>query len=731
MASLEKLAIRGIRSFDDKQISVIEFFTPVTVIVGHNGSGKTTIIECLKYATTGDQPPNTRGGAFVHDPKMANEKEVKAQVKLRFTAANDNSMLVVRNLSVTLKKNGAMTMKTLESILALADSSGSKRGVISTKCAEMDAEIPHLLGVSKAVLENVIFCHQEDSYWPLSEPSALKKKFDDIFEATKYTKALDSIKALRKDRVADLKAEKERLEALSREKQHADKIKSRVSDMTGTISAKQMEYDELKKQYEYLVKANAKFYESATKFREIYVKIDNLNEKKAHYQEELASARENLQELSGTDEELADRLQNFDENVAKQRQRCRVQNQKLQDVNDELAAARKAHVDLMNEQGRLESDEKTQEQRIADRESSIRDISAKYQIKGFDHSPLSREQIQDFIVKLGDLRRRQHSETNRLQGENKAKNDEYNEKSRHLHTELQGFKQQKLSIRDRVANHQSNITRTQDEVDRAQVLDSELHALRADMEEKEHRIESIKADLRAGKYEERLAEVTAKGRNLDTKREELNIELGALSRQSDARARLNLTRTELKNRTSELKNLLEFNNPKFRKLVGLDAQPDSMERDLERVVGEKEREHIDLEKESNIASKNLQAAESNLSNLKSQVKSKQNEIKVLDKKLKDGLSEGDANNVGDAISDANKEISTRNEELGKSAGAHELYKRLLQVGKTKKCCPLCTRSMNDQEIVVYDRSVSTPTADTRLHHDASDTGQRQHQEILP
>ena len=60
-----------------------------------------------------------------------------------------------------------------------------QRGVISTKCAEMDTEIPHLLGVSKAVLENVIFCHQEDSYWPLSEPAALKKKFDDIFEATK------------------------------------------------------------------------------------------------------------------------------------------------------------------------------------------------------------------------------------------------------------------------------------------------------------------------------------------------------------------------------------------------------------------------------------------------------------------------------------------------------------------------------------------------------------------
>jgi DNA repair protein RAD50 len=137
MASLNKLAIRGIRSFDDKQIAVIEFFSPVTVIVGHNGSGKTTVIECLKYATTGDQPPNTRGGAFIHDPKMANEKEVKAQVKLRFHAANGTRMLVVRNLSVTIKKTG-LTMKTLENILALADSNIEKGGKVRQKLCIFD-----------------------------------------------------------------------------------------------------------------------------------------------------------------------------------------------------------------------------------------------------------------------------------------------------------------------------------------------------------------------------------------------------------------------------------------------------------------------------------------------------------------------------------------------------------------------------------------------------------------
>lgn len=198
-----------------------------------------------------------------------------------------------------------------------------KRGVISTKCAEMDAEIPHLLGVSKAVLENVIFCHQEDSYWPLSEPAALKKKFDDIFEATKsvslnihappsltsassrYTKALDNIKALRKERLADLKAESERLESLAREKTHADKLKDRIKDMNEDIAARTREYENLRAAYEQQVRSNQILHDTSSKFRESYVKAEQLTQRRDQYQEELNLARENLQEIEGMSVVLA------------------------------------------------------------------------------------------------------------------------------------------------------------------------------------------------------------------------------------------------------------------------------------------------------------------------------------------------------------------------------------------------------------------------------------------
>ncbi|KAI0771249.1 hypothetical protein BD413DRAFT_604552 [Trametes elegans] len=695
MAHVSKLAIRGIRSFDDKQISVIEFFSPVTVIVGHNGSGKTTIIECLKYATTGDQPPNTRGGAFVHDPKIANEKEVKAQVKLRFFAANGARMVVVRNLSVSVSKNGTLKMKTLESILAASDENTDrigKRGVISTKCAELDAEIPHLLGVSKAVLENVIFCHQEDSYWPLSEPAALKKKFDDIFEATKYTKALDNIKALRKERMADLKAETERLQSLLREKEHADKLKTRIGEMNTLIASLTSEYEQLRAAYDQQVRSNQHLNETGSKFREIYMKVDQLNQRKEQYKEELNLARENLQEITGTDEELNERVRTYDTHIMRQKQRRTVEEGRQQDTEDELAEARSEHVRLVNVQGQLLAEEQAQVQRIADREELIRDIASRHHIKGFESSQLERDQVIQFISTLNDAKRRQNVETDKLQ-----------------------------------STLQTRVTSAERDVDAARLLTSRLADLNADIEEKRRRLERAREDIRNASHEEKIAEKNTKGRSLDLRRDELNAELRTLSLQADSRAKLDLHRAQVRAKETEIKTTLEVCNPKFRKLVGVDARAETMEQELDRLSLEKEREQSELETQAATASKNLQAAQTSLASLRAQAKAKQDDIKSLDRRLQAGLKDGEYDGtVNDAIDAANKEIGVRNEDLGKSAGSHDVYKRLLQTGKSQKCCPLCVRGMNPQELDKFEKTVteamkkSTPEAIKNLQLELQD-----------
>jgi DNA repair protein RAD50 len=187
MASINKLSIRGIRAFSPERDETIQFYSPLTMIVGSNGCGKTTIVECLKFLSTGSLPPGSRSGqSIVNDPTMTDSTEVKGAIKMKFTNKAGKSCMVARSLMIA-RKRSKMEFKQLDGTIKMTNEFGEEVS-LSHKCSDLDKHIPELLGVSAAILENVIFCHQEDSSWPLQEGATLKKKFDDIFDSTRYSK---------------------------------------------------------------------------------------------------------------------------------------------------------------------------------------------------------------------------------------------------------------------------------------------------------------------------------------------------------------------------------------------------------------------------------------------------------------------------------------------------------------------------------------------------------------
>lgn len=154
-------------------------------------------------------PPNAKGGSsFVNDPMMTDCTTVKAHIKLRFQNRSDQTCVAVRSLQVT-KKKAKLEFKQLDSVMRTTNQHGEKVS-ISMKCSDIDRIIPENLGISPAILENVIFVHQEDSSWPMQESGTLKKKFDEVFESTRYTKALEALQKSKKEFIArskDLKAD--------------------------------------------------------------------------------------------------------------------------------------------------------------------------------------------------------------------------------------------------------------------------------------------------------------------------------------------------------------------------------------------------------------------------------------------------------------------------------------------------------------------------------------------
>lgn len=230
-AMCKQLLIKGIRAFAPDHDHVITFPKPLTLIVGSNGAGKTTIIECLKMGSTGELPPSARSGqAFIHDPKVADATEVKAQIKLRFQNSIGKPFVVIRSFQLVQKSGGKLEKKDLDQIIQMVDENTGEKVSLTKKCADINAEVPILMGVSKAILENVVFVHQEDSSWPLGEGAVLKKKFDDIFSATKYTKALEQIRKLRVEQVGEIKDAKGKCETLRVRKDHAIKLTATRDD---------------------------------------------------------------------------------------------------------------------------------------------------------------------------------------------------------------------------------------------------------------------------------------------------------------------------------------------------------------------------------------------------------------------------------------------------------------------------------------------------------------------
>ena len=110
-----------------------------------------------RYGTTGSAPPSSdKGKSFVHDPKVSGVTEVKAQLKLRFKNYGGQRMVVVRSMQLTQKPKTS-TFKQMDGVIRTRKDNGENTSY-THKCGELDKAVPMMIGVSKAVLESVVFC---------------------------------------------------------------------------------------------------------------------------------------------------------------------------------------------------------------------------------------------------------------------------------------------------------------------------------------------------------------------------------------------------------------------------------------------------------------------------------------------------------------------------------------------------------------------------------------------
>ncbi|OLN84343.1 DNA repair protein RAD50 [Colletotrichum chlorophyti] len=702
MSKIDKLSVQGIRSFGGSR-ETISFYTPLTLIVGYNGSGKTTIIECLKYATTGEQPPNSKGGAFVHDPKLCGEKEVLAQVKLAFTSTGGLKCVATRSLQLTVKKT-ARSLKTLEG--SLVYNNNGERTVISSRVAQMDEFIPRELGVSRAILDYVIFCHQDESLWPMSEPAALKKQFDQIFEAMRYTKAIDNLKLLRKKQGEELTKLKifEEQDRINKEK--GDRAEKRSMALQNDIEEARDKCDALSVEMEELQEQIREKHEQANSYLGIVNDLKFKRDQLAYREGAIADIKMTLEELPDDDDHLEHALAQYEERMSRFQEEADQNKAQYAELQRDLTQSRKDLSSKLAEQGKHQSDKDKYERQLQYRKELVRDAAELHGFRGYD-GDLMDSQVKAFTDRIQKFLADKKRDLERVQKENARELDDATTEI----TKLEGRKatatQNRVFAKQRSNAIDKRVNVLQMDINRLEIDEGAKAVLDSQFEDVEGRLRKANESLASADFDAQLQQENEKLWQLESENEKLGRELIECTRLASERAQLDLRKKELSDRKRKLDTLTSTWKPKLDAHVGTTWQTDTLEAQFYDTLKRQNKVVADARQKRDSAKDKRQKIDFQLKSAKDAGFKKTEEAQRCKKVVVDALQ---TVRDGATIEDYEEEVKLHEDDVEAFTtdislldALADYYRGCQKTLQEKNKCRLCDRQFDDKQNVAKSR----------------------------
>ncbi|KAL6053169.1 hypothetical protein STEG23_025345, partial [Scotinomys teguina] len=686
MSRIEKMSILGVRSFgiEDKDKQIITFFSPLTILVGPNGAGKTTIIECLKYICTGDFPPGTKGNTFVHDPKVAQETDVRAQIRMQFRDVNGEVVAVQRSMLCS-QKSKKTEFKTLEGVITRRKH--GEKVSISSKCAEIDREMISCLGVSKAVLNNVIFCHQEDSNWPLSEGKALKQKFDEIFSATRYIKALDTLRQVRQTQGQKVKECQTELKYLKQNKEKACEIRDQITSKEAQLASSQEIVKSYENELEPLKNRLKEIEQNLSKIMRLDNEIKALDSRKKQMEKDNSELEQKMEKVfQGTDEQLNDLYHNHQRTVREKERRLVDCQRELEKLTKEARLLSREREELLVEQGRLQLQADRHQEHIRARDSLIQSLATHLELDGFERGPFSERQIKNFHELVRERQEREAQTASQLLNDLTEKEalkqkqiDEMRDKKTglgrmiELKTELLTKKQSELR------NVKNELQMLEGSSDRILELDQELTKTERELckSEENSSVETLKAEVISLQNEK--ADLDRSLRKLDQEMEQLN-------HHTTTRTQMEMLTKDKTDKDEQIRKIKSRHSDELTSLLGYFPN----KKQLEDWLHSKSKEINQTRDRLATLNKELASAEQNKNHITNELKKKEEQLSSYEDKLFDVCGSQDFESD---LGRLKEEIEKSSKQRAMLAGATAVYSQFITqlTDENQSCCPVCQR----------------------------------------
>uniref|UniRef100_A0A8C0GYI4 RAD50 double strand break repair protein n=1 Tax=Chelonoidis abingdonii TaxID=106734 RepID=A0A8C0GYI4_CHEAB len=643
-----------------------------------------TIIECLKYISTGDFPPGTKGHSFVHDPKVANETDVRAQIRLQFRDVTGELIAVQRSMVCT-QKGKKTEFKTLEGIITRTKH--GEKVSLSSKCAEIDREMISALGVSKSVINNVIFCHQEDSNWPLSEGRALKQKFDEIFSATRYIKALETLRQVRQKQSLRVKECQTELKYLKQNKEKAREIQDHLSNREAQLAASKENVKSIENQLDPLKNRLAEIEQNLAKVVRLDNEIKALDSRKRQMEKDNQDLQQKMEKVfQGTDDQLRDMYQNHQRTVKEKERRLTGCQRELERASKECQRFNREKSELLVEQGRLQLQADRHQQDIRTRDSLIQTLAALLELDGFERTPFNERQINNFHKLVKERQEREVETASQLMREFAEKEtmkqkqiDEIRDKKTGLEKtiDLKSDIQDKKQVELKNVKYELNLL--EESSDRILELDQELIKAERELDkaEKNSNVEAL--ELEVQKLQNERANLDKVLQKLDQEMEQLNLHTKTITQ-------MDMFRKDKVDKEEQIRKIKSRHTDELTSLLGYFPN----KKQLEDWIHAKTREINQTRDKLAQLNKELASAEQNKNHISIELRKKEEQLSNYEDKLFDVCGSQDFDSDLYKLQD---EIEKTSKQRAMLAGATAVYSQFITqlTDENQSCCPVCQR----------------------------------------
>nr|XP_012221947.1 PREDICTED: DNA repair protein RAD50-like [Linepithema humile] len=695
MSKIRRLSLRGIRNFgDDNEDSLIRFSCPLTLILGPNGTGKTTIIEALKYATTGEYPPGSdKGKSFIHDPVLATTGSVRGVVKAEIVDATGNTYTVSRTIE---SSKAGKKFKTLDNTVTRVSKDKKEKASITNRCADVDAELCVALGVSKSILNYVIFCHQDELNWPFDQGKALKERFDEIFDSSKFNKALENISKLYKDLQGDIRS-------LNAEKQTFKVFVSEVEDKETKLEDQKKRLDTTKEKINDINKQLEPLKQKIEEVQQFHLEYKNVQaeeeKKKMEYNmhkeryEKLKETIENI--FEGTTEELNARIESYATKLKQKNDEITENEAEIKSISGKETRISNILATRRETVGTLKQQVKDQERRIVRRNQLLNNA-----LKAWDFDTVGSD-VTEIEVKARTKRLEQKMreverevEENRmimLKQERELQKEVDVLRSNHSKIESEKVLKEKeaTEIRDEIAVVRSQIAQIDAAGNKLESIEQKLQAAKQKVDELSNAldVDSVKADV----------ENKIKNRDkIEASLSAIDDEISSLHKLSSLTAEFELKKSALQAKEEELENLKTKHGDSIKTLLNIQKLPETkLKNTLERVHQQLEKETSTLTREIQAQERKTTALETTLRHVKSDIDGKTIELHRDKEKISTVCDYKDFNQTLLMQSKIVKNLQDKRGVYAYQATAYKEY--IKKLSEKDPCCPLCHRNFEEQK----------------------------------